>query len=225
VAVRVWDIHTGEIVNKLDKINALQPEPVTDSFGVSQNFNYIIASIGRVLYVYSVTKNELLFTYEIDDFVDFVGIENDGYTAWYIDKSGTIRIVNMKNKTVIMDKKIDYDGNSILRAALNFKENRSILSYTRHFNEGSDYHLDIYSLTTGEKMMGLQDMIPDSLSWVLSPDIHRVYTYDYSNKRSYSLSIPDFYTILRDISLMAKDRMLTPEERQLSGLNIFDLNK
>jgi hypothetical protein len=221
-SIRIWNTHTGKIVNSLNLLNAKMKESSLNSFGISPDFKFIAVCFNKAIYVYSVENNIMISTYQIDDHVDYIGVENDGHTVWMINSTeSNIKVIDLKEHKVILNKVVDISGNSISEASLNLKDNRVTLHTYQSYEDDIKSDISVYSLSTGKRLISLSEILDRTWLTALSRNTYKAYGDD-SAGRNCIVTIPTFDVVLKDIREMGRGRILTAKERQLSGLNIFD---
>ena len=237
--LRVWSTESCSIINLLELLNDKISFSGNLSYNASPNFQYIVAYIIDQVYIYSMKENRVLYTYPVGLSDICVFIENDGKTFTYIGKeSGVMKTIDLSSGNMILEKKFSFYGNAIKKAYLNLDQNRIIIDSSVMTVLATN--CEVFMISTEQKLFSLSNMqgadriyyeYEDKALWECSQNTHYAidyYGYDYygyfEGGDYYRIwTIPTYNDIIENLHKEGKKRILTPKERQESGLNLFDL--
>lgn len=218
-AYRIWDVSTGKVINSL---SFLGDYDVMAYYGMSPDFRYLIRCLDETLSVYSIEAEKEIYQYDFKQFMTFdtVGVENDGCTAWILDKAN-FRVIDVKKGEVINSLNLQFTGEYVYDFAVNLVQNRLHLIYMSRNGESFNTGSAIYTKYSDEPLIQVSSLVEGD-SWKYSSNARLLYAYGVQPKSGSLVTIPDFETIRADSDRLAGNRVLNTAERQLCGLSIFD---
>ena len=219
--IRIWSTTSGEITNSLNVLNdKVKSFDDIRTLNVSLDFQYIAVQIKDYVYIYSVKENQILYSYAIGLNPVCVFIENDGKTLTYIAKNnGTMNIIDLSSNTTILTKMLTFYGSIITKAYINRKDNRIIICSSTATDISTQ--CDVFMISTGKKLFSLSELGYDDYDlWECTQDTYSALSQGYQYNHTWT--IPTYEDIIIKLEAEGKRRILTTEERQASGLNVFD---